>query len=136
MFKLSLRYGSLLALMLVLFKTIEYSFFAEKITLDLYLGIVALFFLVIGSFIGLRMRAKHKEKVAITIELNQTDLLSERECEVLKLMAEGCTNQEIADRLFVSINTTKTHLKHIFEKLNVTNRTQAVIEARRLQILA
>jgi len=55
---------------------------------------------------------------------------------VLQLMAAGKSNQEIADQLFVSLNTVKTHLKNLFEKLEVGRRTQAVDKARKLGIVA
>lgn len=52
--------------------------------------------------------------------------ISRREREILRLIAAGLTNTEIADRLFVSVNTVKTHVKHIFSKLDVESRAQAV----------
>jgi LuxR family maltose regulon positive regulatory protein len=58
--------------------------------------------------------------------------LSERELEVLYLMAAGMRNKEIAAKLFISLNTVKTHLKNINSKLDVTNRTQAVARAKEL----
>jgi LuxR family maltose regulon positive regulatory protein len=61
--------------------------------------------------------------------------LSERELEILKLIAEGLTNPEIAARLFLSLNTVKVHTRNIYGKLGVNNRTQAVIQARALGIL-
>jgi NarL family two-component system response regulator LiaR len=61
--------------------------------------------------------------------------LSGREQEVLQLMAEGLSNQEIADRLFVSLNTIKTHGSRIFEKLDVKRRTQAVEKSKRLRLI-
>lgn len=61
--------------------------------------------------------------------------LSERELEVLRLMAVGFANTEIANKLFISINTVKTHISHIFGKLEVTSRTQAVAKARRLRLV-
>jgi LuxR family maltose regulon positive regulatory protein len=62
--------------------------------------------------------------------------LSEREVEVLRLLATGGSNAEIAQVLMISMNTIKTHLKHIYDKLGVTNRTQAVARARELHLLA
>jgi LuxR family transcriptional regulator, maltose regulon positive regulatory protein len=61
--------------------------------------------------------------------------LTERECEVLLLVAEGKANREIADRLVVTLDTVKKHLTHIFGKLGAVSRTQAVARARELQLL-
>jgi LuxR family maltose regulon positive regulatory protein len=61
--------------------------------------------------------------------------LSEREIEVLQLLAEGLTNPEIAARLFLSLNTVKVHTRNIYGKLGVNNRIQAVAQARALGIL-
>jgi LuxR family maltose regulon positive regulatory protein len=61
--------------------------------------------------------------------------LTERELDVLRLIAQGLTNQEIADALFISVNTVKTHAKHIYDKLNVRNRAQATIRATELGLL-
>ncbi len=62
--------------------------------------------------------------------------LSSRELEVLQLMAEGLSNQEIAERLFLSLATVKTHSSNLFEKLDVKRRTQAVEKARQLKLIA
>jgi LuxR family maltose regulon positive regulatory protein len=66
---------------------------------------------------------------------NLDQLLSERELETLKLMDEDLTNQDIADRLFISLNTVKTHLKNINLKLETNSRNQAVEKARSLKLL-
>ncbi|HTK07277.1 MAG TPA: LuxR C-terminal-related transcriptional regulator, partial [Ktedonobacteraceae bacterium] len=63
------------------------------------------------------------------------DPLSTRELEVLRLLAAGSSNQEIANQLIISLHTVKLHVKHILAKLIVTNRTQAVARARELRIL-
>jgi len=65
----------------------------------------------------------------------QIEPLSERELDVLKLIAEGLTNPEIASRLFLSLNTIKVHTRNIYGKLGVTNRTKAAAKARNLEIL-
>ena len=62
--------------------------------------------------------------------------LSKRELEVLQLIAEGLTNPEIADRLFLSLNTVKAHTRNIYGKLGVHNRTSAVVTARALGTLS
>ena len=63
------------------------------------------------------------------------ELLSEREREVLRQIAEGLTNREIADRLYLSVYTVKAHARSIYEKLEANNRTQAVARARELGVL-
>ena len=71
-------------------------------------------------------------------EADQSELvepLSERELEVLQLIAEGLTNQEIATRLFLSLNTVKTHTRNIYGKLNVHRRTQAIARSKELGLL-
>lgn len=61
--------------------------------------------------------------------------LSERELEILRLVAEGLSNREIAERAFISQGTVKSHVHNILEKLDVDNRTQAVARARELELL-
>ncbi|MBG0786983.1 MAG: tetratricopeptide repeat protein, partial [Anaerolineaceae bacterium] len=68
-------------------------------------------------------------------DLGNIDTLSHREMDVLKLLSEGLTNQEIAQKLFLSTNTIKSHSIKIYRKLNVNNRGQAVSKARLLGIL-
>ncbi|MDZ4767366.1 MAG: response regulator transcription factor [Chloroflexota bacterium] len=63
------------------------------------------------------------------------DALSNRELEILRLVAEGCSNQEIAAQLSIGVSTVKKHINHIYDKLDVKNRTQAVARARERQIL-
>lgn len=77
--------------------------------------------------------------IAPRAELDEKELarlgISLREREVLQLMATGLSNQEIADQLFVSLNTIKTHGSKIFEKLDVKRRTQAIEKAKRLNLI-
>ncbi|MBC7247502.1 MAG: response regulator transcription factor [Actinobacteria bacterium] len=72
-----------------------------------------------------------KEYLYLARSNRETYGLSEREMEILQLLADGLSNKEIADRLFISIQTVKTHITHIFEKLGVSDRTEAVAAALR-----
>jgi DNA-binding NarL/FixJ family response regulator len=71
--------------------------------------------------------AKHREKNAQS--------LTEREVEILQLLAFGHTNRDIAEKLFISPDTVKTHLEHIYQKLGATDRTAAVAEALRRRLI-
>lgn len=68
-------------------------------------------------------------------ESTTTESLSSRELAVLRLIAQGCSNQEISDQLFISLHTVKTHASHINSKLGVERRTQAVARAKELGVL-
>ena len=81
-----------------------------------------------GVYGGSRLEIKE----AIQPLLN---LLTEKETEVIKLVSEGLSNKEIAERLDISTNTVKTHLKNIYEKLQVNRRVQAVEKAKSLNLL-
>jgi LuxR family maltose regulon positive regulatory protein len=63
------------------------------------------------------------------------EALTARECEVLRLIAEGKSNGEIAATMVVAMSTVKAHINNIFGKLGVASRTQALVRARELQLL-
>ena len=101
-----------------------------------------------SKLIKLLQRAKHPYAARLLAAVNQgileepastpgypTMTLSDREIEVLRLYAAGLTNPEIASRLFLALNTVKTHSRTIYGKLGVHNRTQAVARARALGVL-
>lgn len=81
------------------------------------------------------MRHNSRDPVLTASRQPLLEPLSPREQEVLSLLAEGFSNQQIADRLVISLNTAKRHVKHVLAKLTVTNRTQAVVRARELHLL-
>ena len=80
----------------------------------------------------LKLALEKREKF---MKINLGSVLSDRELDTLKLIAEDLSNQEIADKLFISLNTVKTHVKNILLKLEVENRSQAVTKAKELGII-
>jgi NarL family two-component system response regulator LiaR len=133
-------YGLSLAILIFLLKLIEYRFLVRDLSLEFYIGAIAIFFTVLGVWAGLKLTKK--KMVIITNPAFQFDQsridslgISKREYEVLELMAKGLSNQEIADKLFVSLNTVKTHSSNLFLKLEVARRTQAVQRAKELQLI-
>lgn len=147
--KLVLLYGISLALLLALLKWLELKFIIMQNAYEIYSGLIALIFMGVGIWLALKLAKPKKETIIVEKEiyitntgdfiLNEKEIeklsISKRELEVLQLMAEGLSNQEIAERLFVSLNTVKTHSSKVLEKLDVKRRTQAVEKAKRLSII-
>ncbi len=137
MFKTILFYGLILGILVLALKAIEYSFLIKTHTFEIYGGLIACLFLILGLWFGSKFREKKVKKAPnehIEVNLSETGI-SKREYEVLKLISEGLSNQEIAEKLFVSTNTIKTHTSRLFEKLEVKNRTQALIKAKQNGII-
>jgi len=144
-----ISYAIMMAIMMLVLRWFEFNFLILKHQTEVYVGIIAVFFLLFGIWLANKV-TKPKEKTIIIEKevriasiddfiLNEAELLSrkisKRELEVLTLMAEGLSNIEIADKLFVSLNTIKTHSARLFEKLEVKRRTQAIEVAKKLQLL-
>jgi len=129
--------GLLLALAIATLKTFEYYYFSYKLRTDIYIGLVAFIFLGLGVYLGIRLGKKkgNIDTPATPVKLPMDMELSVREVEVLKLLAAGLTNQEIADMLYLSLNTIKSHTNSIYIKLGVNRRTQAIEIARKMQLV-
>ena len=123
-----LRYGLILAAGIVLLKTIEYRLFSFRINHELYSGLLAIFFLLIGVASGYALLKLRAGKASASSSTTQALTATER--RVLAGLLEGNTNQQLADSNNVSVNTVKTHLKNIYRKLNVSNRAEAVALAK------
>jgi DNA-binding CsgD family transcriptional regulator len=132
-----LSYGLLLAMLVLAAEWLEFQFFLKRYRGELYLLIGGAVFTGLGIFIGAQLTRPRRVAVA---SANQAALqvlgVSEREQAVLELLIQGASNQEIADQLFISPNTVKTHLKHLYQKLEVKRRGQAVEKALQLQLIA
>ncbi len=132
-------YGVLLALLLVVLRVTEYNFYVKRLSIEFYVGLVAIFFTALGIWVGLKLTRKKVIVVRGAFTFNQREQehrgISKRELEVLELMAQGLANQEIADKLFVSLNTVKTHSANLFSKLEVNRRTQAIQKAKELSLI-
>lgn len=145
----SLLYGAVLAALLFLMKWLELRFVILDHAFEIYAGGIALLFTGLGIWLALKLAKPRIKTVTVEKEVyvtaspdfreNEEEIarlgISKRELDVLRLMADGLSNGEIAERLFVSLNTVKTHSSNLFEKLDVKRRTQAVEKAKRLTII-
>ncbi|MBC7902061.1 MAG: DNA-binding response regulator [Gemmatimonadaceae bacterium] len=151
--KTILLYGLALAALTALLKMLEYRMLIRDLSMEIYVTAIAILFTALGVWVGRKLiqnRANstpnQSQNSNPEIRLTQTNPfpkdqlaatgISPREYEVLALMAKGHSNQEIADQLFVSLSTIKTHSANIFFKLDVKRRTQAIQKAKELEILA
>ena len=128
-----------MATLLGLLKFVEYKYFIQDIPLEFYIGLVAVIFTSIGIWAGLRLTRPKIIDTSGPFVLDEANLqklgISKREYEVLELVSRGLSNQEIAEKLFVSTSTVKTHISSLFAKLDVNRRTQAIRHAKELRII-
>ena len=131
MLKTILIYGFLLGVLVFTLHFMEYFFWVRMHIFEVYGGLIACLFLALGLWLGKKSELKTVSKSSLQInEITISNLgISKRELDVLMLMSQGHSNQQIADELFVSTNTVKTHTSRLFGKLEVKNRTQAIIKA-------
>lgn len=136
MAKSALIYGLALAAGVFLLHWLEVQYAIRMFTTEIYIVILALIFAGVGIWFGRQTgdRAsadefEPNEKVIRTLGLTQ------KEVEVLSLLAEGGSNADIANALFVSTSTVKTHLIHVYQKLEVGRRTEAIKKGKELKII-
>ncbi|HNP20469.1 MAG TPA: LuxR C-terminal-related transcriptional regulator [Panacibacter sp.] len=153
--KMLFIYSVALALLFLLLKLVEYRLLIIDHSIEIYAGSIAILFTLLGIWLSRKLFSPKKETLVIEKEtiverevfvtgqhafepnkkaLKETDL-SARELEVLQLIAGGMSNQEIANAMYVSVNTVKTHIANLFYKLEVSRRTQAVEKAKKLSII-
>lgn len=130
-----LLYGAVLAAGAFAIEWLDFKHTGREISTGLYVLAVALLFAGLGVWVGNRLTAKSRSAFTRNDAAIASLGLSGRECEVLELLASGCSNKIIARRLAISPNTVKTHIQRVYEKLEVENRTKAAAKARELMIL-
>ena len=147
--KATILYSISLAFLLFLLKWLELRFIIFDHSFEIYIGFIAVIFTGLGIWLALKL-SKPKIKTVVvekevivtrnenfvlnTLMVSELEL-SKRELEILGLLAQGHSNQEIAAKLFVSLSTVKTHLQNLFQKLDVKRRTQAIEKAKRLSLI-
>lgn len=124
-------YGGIMGLLMVLLEVVHYRTMIRDLKIEIYGAVIGLLFLFLGIWLGTSLFQKRIKNTFDPKKLG----LSQREVEVLELLADGFSNQEVADKLFVSLNTAKTHISNIYTKLNVKRRTQAIQKARDLALI-
>lgn len=142
-------YALMMGSMVFLLKWLQWKYLVADYSVELYVGLVAVAFTGLGLWIASHLAQPKIEKVLIerpvyvpgpsARHVNEQELarldLTNREYEVLKLLTTGCSNAEIAEKLFLSLSTVKTHVSNIFVKMDVRSRTQAIQKANQLGIL-
>ena len=134
--KTVLVFAALILALIILFQISQYSIISGDTTIEIIISIVAVLFFIIGIYINKKTLQKadvaeaeidHKKIEALEI--------SNREYQVLQLISNGHSNKEIAEQLFLSESTIKTHVSNLLVKLDAKRRTQAVQLAKELNIL-
>jgi NarL family two-component system response regulator LiaR len=118
-------------IVITLLKWTEYRYLVVEHSIEIYGGLTAATFAAFGIWLGLRLTRKQivLKEVRVAVPAGQPFAVNSRkleELEILELIAKGMSNREIAEKLFVSENTVKTHSSRVFDKLGAKRRTQAV----------
>lgn len=136
--KTVLVFAALIFSILLLFQLGEYSLVTGNITIEIVIAVVAFVFFGIGVVLN-KKSLQQKKEIQPQTEIDSDKIeeleITNREYEVLQAVAKGLSNKEIAEKLFLSESTIKTHVSSLLSKLNAKRRTQAVQIAKELHIL-
>jgi DNA-binding CsgD family transcriptional regulator len=137
MLKTALIYGFALAAGAVLLQWLEFQIWARTHAGTIYVALIAALFMGLGLWLGRKLFRSEPRTGSFTPNERARESLgiTERERQVLQLLADGRSNKEIAAQLGVSPNTVKTHVARLFEKLRVARRTEAIQLARELGLV-
>jgi DNA-binding CsgD family transcriptional regulator len=142
-----LLYGLIAGILIAALKWTEYRFLVIEHSIEIYVGLVAATFAALGIWLGLKLTSRQQRVVIKEVRFptgepfraddgNREALgITPRELEILELIARGLSNREIAEKLFVSENTVKTHSSRVFDKLGAKRRTQAVQLGKELRLI-
>ena len=140
-------YGLCGGVLIAFLKYIEYRFIVVEHSIEIYGGLTAILFAGVGIWLGLKLTRKKEVVVVkeIPVAVSEPFIVNEarirdlgitrRELEILELIANGMSNREIAEKLFVSENTVKTHSSRVLDKLSAKRRTQAVQIAKEMGLI-
>jgi len=131
-------FSAFIVALLALFKISKYSYASGDASIETIIAVIALIFLTIGFYINKRTSKRRTTSTDSIINTKNIEKLgiSKREYEVLVEISKGSSNKEIADKLFVTESTIKTHVSNVFVKLDSKRRTQAIKKAQELQIIS
>ena len=139
--KTVLIFGVLIVAVLTLVKLSKFSLMRGDSSIEIVIGGIAIVFFLIGMYLnrrGLRDSIS-EEKTTIHVEIDRQMIqrlgISQREYETLVEITKGNSNKEIAEALFLSESTIKTHVSNLYVKLNAKRRTQAIQIAKELNII-
>jgi len=136
MWRTVLIYGALLAAGAFGLQWLQYHLLVRAHPAEIYYALFALACMALGAWVAMRLwRRPAAPPAELDPQASQRLRISDRELEVLELLAAGRSNKEIAQRLEVSPNTVKTHVARLFEKLGARRRTQAILRARELGMI-
>jgi DNA-binding CsgD family transcriptional regulator len=133
-----LLYGLIGGILIAALKWTEYRFLVIEHSIEIYGGLIAATFAALGIWLGLKLTGRPERVVIKEVPVPAVEPfvpndckrealgITPRELEILELIAQGLSNREIAEKLFVSENTVKTHSSRVFDKLGAKRRTQAV----------
>lgn len=144
-----LLYGAVGGVLIALLRLIEYQHLIRAYPGEVYGGLIAVVFTAVGIYLGLKWTRPREVVLVKEVEVRVRDLgpfvldgaklaelgITAREHEVLGLIAQGLSNREIGEKLFVTEGTIKTHSSRLFDKLSVSRRVQAVQKGKELGLI-
>lgn len=131
-------YGLALAGLAFVLELIQFIYLIRLFPVETYIVLIAILFTLLGVWMGKKLTTGENQ-VTEVFQQNKKAIgalgITDRELEILELLAEGYSNRQIADRLYISIHTVKSHVSNLYSKLDVSRRTRAVSKAKSLRLI-